>query len=252
MLQGRATPHVFFVLPPFFSDGASDLATLHSPRQSWWQTRVISNHLDILPKQHQLWENDPISGYAPIILYLLPADDGLTPLLTSTDSVLQASILTRSWKSWTHCLQHPFGHPSEASRGLCAERQRANEGRLSLKKALNSSLCMHFDAHGAWQKVNNRVFWEVMSWKESVGLEKWDSAATFFRTLIPSSLPVSVKGTSDSPFDYQMALFRSLPSIQLWAAHARHMQKKTTIFVLSSFLHQNSPSWSRRVVQVVI
>ena len=65
-----STSYIFFLMDhltkPFFS----------SPRQSWWQTRVISNRLDILPKQHPLWENHPILGHAPIILYFLQADDG--------------------------------------------------------------------------------------------------------------------------------------------------------------------------------
>ena len=78
---------------------------LSSPRQSWWQTRVISNRLDILPEQHPLWENHPILGHTPIILYFLQP------------SVPQCPVLTRSWKSWTPCLQHPFSHPAEAGCG---------------------------------------------------------------------------------------------------------------------------------------
>lgn len=48
-------------------DGLSD-QTIHSSLwQSWWLTRVISNHLDILPKQQPLWENIQILSRAPII-----------------------------------------------------------------------------------------------------------------------------------------------------------------------------------------
>lgn len=90
---------------------------LSSPRQSWWQTRVISNRLDILPEQHPLWENHPKLGHAPIILYFLQP------------SVPQFPVLTRSWKSWTPCLRHPFSHPAEAGCGTDGGRQGSDEGR---------------------------------------------------------------------------------------------------------------------------
>lgn len=63
-------------IPVFFLMDHLTKPSLSSPRQSWWQTKVISNRLDILPKQYPLWENHPILGHAPIILYFLQTDDG--------------------------------------------------------------------------------------------------------------------------------------------------------------------------------
>lgn len=122
-----------------------------SCRQSCRQARVISNRLDIFPNQHPLWENIPILGPAPIILYFLHADDGwhlgwqvktLCSPIPGPGQILK--ILD------TLSPIHPFSHPSEAGCEVDGDRQRATSS--ACKKALSISSSVNSDMNKTVRK----------------------------------------------------------------------------------------------------
>lgn len=180
LLQGRATLDFFSIL---FWWHIRPNHSLVPPRQSWWQTRIINNRLDILPKQHPLGGKPPnIRQCAYHIVFPL-SWWWLTPLLTSVGST---PLMPQSW-------QYPEnpGHLVSNTSSVTPQRlvvvwmERGIEPmkeRLCLQRALNSCACTLIHMRQTKSKYQGAL-WEVISWKESARSHYWDKVSALLFTV---------------------------------------------------------------------